>query len=111
MLTPEERVAEVHRRMEALQRRCGRRKYLLQCSGAVAACLVLVIAMALVVANTPVQSQTAGAAGFAASMLTGHAALGAIVVAILAFCLGVLVTVFCFRLRRQREEECDDRKP
>ena len=71
----------------------------------------LVIALALVVANTPVQSQTAGAAGFAASMLAGHAALGAIVVAILAFCLGVLVTVFCFRLRRQREEECDDRKP
>ena len=111
MLTSEERVAEVHRRMADLQRKRERREYLLQCSGAVAACLVLVIVMALVIANMPVQSLGVEAAGFQASMLTGHTVLGTVVVAILAFCLGALVTVFCFRLRRQREEECDDRKP
>ena len=110
MLTLEERVTEVHRRMKEMQRKREHRKYVLQCTGAVAACLTLAVAMALVIANTPVQSPAPEAADFAASMLTDHAALGTVVAAILAFCLGVLVTVFCFRLRGHREEENHDRK-
>ena len=111
MRTSDERVAELHRRMEALQHKRERRKLALQCTGAIVACLVLVVAMALVIANTPLQTPAVGAAGFSASMLTGSAALGTVVVAILAFCLGALVTVFCFRLRRHSEEEHHDRKP
>ena len=110
MRTSDERVAEVHRRMEILRQKREHRKFMLQCSGAVAACLVLVIAIALTVAFMPVQGPALEAAGFTASMLSGHTALGTVVVAILAFCLGALVTVFCFRLRRHREEEQYDRK-
>ncbi len=41
-----------------------------------------------------------------------RAILGYVVVALVALCLGVLVTLFCFRLKRHMEEEGkrDDRK-
>ena len=41
----------------------------------------------------------------AATMLGGSTALGYIVVGLLAFVLGVCVTVLCFRIRRLNEEE------
>ena len=111
MLTPEERVAEVYRRAAVLQKKRQRRQYLLSCAGAVAACLALAVVTALVIANTPLKSPTAGTAGYTASIFAAQEYLGAIVVAILAFCLGAMVTVFCFRLRRHMEDEHDDRKP
>ena len=40
-----------------------------------------------------------------------HDALGYTAAALLAFGLGILVTVFCFRIRKHKEEEKDDRKP
>ena len=48
-----------------------------------------------------------GAAGFetAASMYGGSGALGYIVIGILAFLLGVCVTILCFRLRRMDRED------
>ena len=111
MLTPEERVAEVYRRAAVLQKKRQRRQYLLSCAGAVAACLALAVVMALVIANTPLKSPTAGTSGYTASIFAAQEYLGAIVVAILAFCLGAMVTVFCYRLHRHMEEEHDDRKP
>ena len=111
MRTSEERVAELHRRMAELRKKRQRRKYLLSCAGAVAACLELAVVTALVIANTPLQPPAAGTAGYTASIFAGYEHLGAIVVAILAFCLGAMVTVFCYRLRRHMEDEHDDRKP
>ena len=35
-------------------------------------------------------------------------ALGDVLVALTAFCLGVLVTLFCFRLKWRKEEKRDD---
>ena len=45
-------------------------------------------------------------------MIVDHAVLGYTLIAVVAFSLGVLLTVFCFRLRRDmgEEEENDDRK-
>ncbi len=34
--------------------------------------------------------------------------LGYILVTVVALCLGVLVTVFCFRLKRRMEDKRDD---
>ena len=46
----------------------------------------------------------------AASMYGGSAALGYIVIGLLAFLLGVCVTVLCFRLRQMSREDGQDRK-
>ena len=51
--------------------------------------------------------QTGNYSGFetAASMYGGGAALGYIVIGLLAFLLGVCVTVLCFRLRQMDKED------
>ena len=46
----------------------------------------------------------------AASMYGGGAALGYIVIGLLAFLLGVCVTVLCFRLRQMNREDGQDRE-
>ena len=37
----------------------------------------------------------------------GNEILGYVLVALVALCLGVLLTVFCFRLKKQRDEKND----
>ena len=109
MRTSEERVRELHRRMDARNRGKALRRYRLVSAAALAACLVLAVGLAVVIAGLAVQAPSAGPAGIAASIFAGHTVLGYIVTALLAFCLGAFVTVFCFRMRRHREEEDDDR--
>ena len=46
----------------------------------------------------------------AASIFHGGAALGYIVIGLLAFLLGVCVTVLCFRLRQMSREDGQDRE-
>ena len=54
--------------------------------------------------------QTGDYSGFetAASIFHGGAALGYIVIGLLAFLLGVCVTVLCFRLRQMNREDTQD---
>ena len=112
MRTPEERVEELHRRMDALKRAKARRKYYAVCASACAACLILAVALALIVSQIPVNPTDTAAGSVTASVFADHVALGYILVAVVALCLGVLVTVFCFRLKRQMDEreKRDDRK-
>ena len=53
------------------------------------------------------RGRTGGEAGFemVASMFGGSAALGYIVIGLLAFVLGVCVTILCFRLRQLERED------
>ena len=111
MRTPEERVEELHRRMDALKRAKARRKYMAACATACAACLVLAVALALAVSQLPVKNTGAVNGGVTASAFADHAAPSYVLVAVVALCLGVLATAFCFRLKRRMDEEKrDDRK-
>ena len=112
MRTSEERVTELHRRMEKLRRAKTRRKLKSVCAAMYAACLALVAGFATIVARSPAPVSTQVSGGAGASIFAEHAVPGYIVVAIVAFCLGVLLTLFCFRLKRHMEEEGkgDDRK-
>ena len=109
MRTSDERVEALHRRMDRRKAEKRHRNYALQCTAACAVCLVITVVMALVIAHAPVRIPDAGADGVSASMFAGHALLGYVVVALLAFCLGAVVTVFCFRLRKHMEGKDDDR--
>ena len=106
MRNHEERVAETKRRIAKIEREKRLRRNKITMASVVAACLLLIgasLAMPGIAANI----QTGDYSGFetAASIFHGGAALGYIVIGLLAFLLGVCVTVLCFRLRQMNRED------
>ena len=110
MRTSEERVRELHRRMHTMEKTKDRR-YLLMYAAVCTVCLVFVVAMALIIAHLPVRSPGEQLAGsVTASIFTNQDSVGYVVTALLAFFLGVLFTIFCFRLKKRvGEKQSDDR--
>ena len=111
MRSHEERVAETKRRIAKIEREKRRRNTGTMAS-AVAACLALLIGASLAMPGIAASIQTGDYSGFetAASIFHGGAALGYIVIGLLAFLLGVCVTVLCFRLRQMSREDGQDRE-
>ena len=111
MRSHEERVAETKRRIAKIEREKRRRNTVTMAS-AVAACLVLLIGASLAMPGIAANIQTGDYSGFetAASMYGGGAALGYIVIGLLAFLLGVCVNVLCFRLRQMNREDDQDKE-
>ena len=107
MRSHEERVAEAKRRIAKIEREKRLRRNTITMASAVAACLVLLIGASLAMPGIAAKLQTGDYVGFetAASMYGGSAALGYIVIGLLAFLLGVCVTVLCFRLRQMNRED------
>lgn len=112
MRSHEERVAETKRRIAKMEREKRRRRNTVTMASAVAACLALLIGASLAMPGIAAKIQTGDYAGFetAASMYGGSAALGYIVIGLLAFLLGVCVTVLCFRLRQMSREDGQDKE-
>ena len=112
MRSHEERVAETKRRIAKMEREKRRRRNTITMASAVAVCLVLLIGASLAMPGIAANIQTGDYSGFetAASMYGGGAALGYIVIGLLAFLLGVCVTVLCFRLRQMSREGGQDRE-
>ena len=100
MRTSEERVEELHRRTATLRQAKLRRKNCLLSGAAVFVCLALSILFAAAVAHAPASASGAMPAGAAASIFADHAVLGFVVVALVSFCLGTLVTILCYRLNK-----------
>ena len=107
MRSLEERVAETKRRIAARQREKRLRRNTVTMASAVAACLALLIGASLAMPGIAAHIQTGNYSGFetAASIFHGGAALGYIVIGLLAFLLGICVTVLCFRLRQMNQED------
>ena len=107
MRSHEERVAETKRRIAKMEREKRLRRNTITMASAVAACLVLLIGASFAMPGIAAKIQTGDYSGFetAASMYGGSAALGYIVIGLLAFLLGVCVTVLCFRLRQMNRED------
>ena len=107
MRSHEERVAETKRRIAARQREKRLRRNTITIASAVAACLALLIGASLAMPGIAASIQTGNYSGLetAASIFHGGAALGYIVIGLLAFLLGVCVTVLCFRLRQMSRED------
>ena len=107
MRSHEERVAETKRRIAKIEREKRLRRNKITMASAVAACLVLLIGASLAMPGIAASIRTGDYSGFetAASIFHGGAALGYIVIGLLAFLLGVCVTVLCFRLRQMNRED------
>ena len=112
MRSHEERVAETKRRIAKIEREKRLRRNTVTMASAVAACLALLIGASLARPGIAANIQTGDYSGFetAASIFHGGAALGYIVIGLLAFLLGVCVTVLCFRLRQMSREDEQDRE-
>ena len=107
MRTSEERIQELHERMGIMQVRKQHRRYVMQCAAAGAVCLAIMAVLGVLIAGASVQNVPGSPGGITASMFADHTVLGYIVIALLAFCLGVSFTVFCYRLRRHTEARDD----
>ena len=112
MRSHEERVAETKRRIAKIEQEKRLRHNTVTMASAVAACLVLIVGVSLAMPGITARIQAGDYAGYetAASIFHGGAALGYIVIGLLAFLLGVCVTVLCFRLRQMSREDGQDRK-
>ena len=107
MRSHEERITEAKRRIAKIKQEKRLRRNTITIASAVAACLALLIGASLAMPGIAANIQTGNYSGFetAASMYGGGAALGYIVIGLLAFLLGVCVTVLCFRLRQMNRED------
>ena len=112
MRSHEERVTETKRRIAKIERENRLRRNTIAMASAVAACLALLIGASLAMPGIAASIRTGNYSGFetTASIYGGGAALGYIVIGLLAFLLGVCVTVLCFRLRQMNREDDQNRE-
>ena len=111
MRSHEERVAETKRRIAKIEREKRLRRNKITMASAVAACLVLLIGASLAMPGIAASIRTGDYSGFeTAASMYGGGALGYIVIGLLAFLLGVCVTVLCFRLRQMSREDEQDKE-
>ena len=106
MRTTDERLAAAKRRARELHRQ---RRSRMAAFGGAAACLAVILGLAL--AMPSITARLSGAdygGGMTASIFSGGS-LGYLVVGLLAFALGVCVTILCLRLGRYEQDE-DDRE-
>lgn len=97
----------MHRRMGTLKT-AKIRRYRRISAVSCAACFALTVGLALVMSRLHTETPGGVPGSAAASIFTGREALGYVVIAILAFCLGALVTILCFRVRKYTEENRND---
>ena len=112
MRSHEERITEAKRRTAKIEREKRLRRNTITMASAVAACLALLVGASLAMPGIAANIQTGDYSGFetAASIFHGGAALGYIVIGLLAFLLGVCVTVLCFRIRQLSHENAQDKE-
>ena len=115
MRSHEDRVAETKRRIAKIERENRLRRNTLTMASAVAACLAVIVGVSLFMPDMVNRMEPGMSSGFgtAATMLGGSAVLGYIVTGLLAFVLGVCVTIACFRIcllhkNEQSEEQKGD---
>ena len=112
MRSHEERITEAKRRIAKIEREKRLRRNTITMASAVAACFALLIGASFAMPGITANIQTGDYSGFetAASIFHGGAALGYIVIGLLAFLLGVCVTVLCFRIRQLSRENAQDKE-
>ncbi len=104
MLTGQERIEAMHRKAAEIETRQRMVRANVIGTLSAAASLVLIIALAV---NMPLlMTGVSGGAGseYSGSILADSPVLGFVVIGVIAFILGALVTVLCYRLRKYNEE-------
>lgn len=105
MRSHEQRAAAVRRRVQQLQRQRRRSRRVLLAAGA--ACLAILAGLSALLAGAAgrLRQGEYAAFGAAASIFSGRPALGYFMIGLLAFLLGVSVTLLCLRIRVYLQED------
>ena len=104
MLTSEERIAALHERIHKFEHTQQLHRYIAACAAMGSACLVITVLAAIAISKKLIRPFELNS-NLMGSMFTETTTLGYIVVALIAFCLGTLVTIFCFRLKKSMDEK------
>ena len=107
MLKNEERIAEVKRRIAKKEQQQRLRRRRIVSAVCIAACFAVIVGVSFAMPGIIGRIEPGTSSGFetAATILGGSPALGYMVIGLLAFILGVCVTVLCFRLRQMSRED------
>lgn len=97
MRTQEERISQLHKRAEQLQRQKDRR----QIAGLGSMSAFFAVLLVTVLLQGGGLSQSASAGQFTGSSLLSEAAGGYVLAAVLAFFAGVIITAVIFRYRKK----------
>lgn len=112
MRSNEDRVSAVKRRVEQLEAHRRHRRRRVAALSSVAACLAIIVAAAFAMLGITERLAAGNYDGYSttASIFSGSTAAGYIMIGILAFALGVCVTILCFRLKafQKKDEEAGD---
>ena len=112
MRSNEERVAAVKRRVAQIERQKRQWRNRIAALASVAACLAVIVGISFAMPGIVERRIVGDYAGYetAASIFSGSAAAGYIIIGLLAFVLGVCVTVLCFKLKtfQKKNEESED---
>ena len=107
MRTDEERAGLIHKRTAEIKRERQRKKQRALDGSCIGACLILIVGIGSFLPDWVVGipgGEVHHASG-AASLVGSHAALGYILMGLMAFLLGVCVTVLLYRLHRMNERK------
>ncbi len=107
MRTNEERVRLIQNRTAEIKQEKRKKKQWMLDIVCITACLLLVINIGIVMSEltTEIEGENIAGPSGMASMIGSHPAVGYIVMGLLAFILGVCVTVLLYRLKRRNEHE------
>ena len=107
MRTNKERAVLIHQRTAEIKRERQKKKQRAWDMICIAACLILVVGIGSFLPDWVggIPSGEVHHASGAASLVGSHAALGFILMGLMAFLLGVCVTVLLYRLRRRNERK------
>ena len=108
MRTSEERARLIHRRTAEIKQECRIKRQRRLDAACMAACLFLVIGIGAMMPGLmrgAADGSIVHPSGTASLLIGSHAALGYIMMGLLAFLLGVCVTVLLYRLRRRGERQ------
>ena len=112
MRSHKERVAAVKRRVAQIEWQKRQRKNRIVALSSVAVCLAVIVGASFAMPSMVEKLTVGDYAGYetAASIFSGSAAAGYVIIGLLAFALGVCVTVLCFKLKafRKKDEETEN---
>ena len=111
MRTNEERIASMHARAEEMERkqRMSRVRLMQTLASVTSFAAVILLAVFMPkVASFGKDPASVLQGGMQASILGDSGALAYVVIAVIAFLLGVFVTAFCFSLKRWQDENNQD---
>ncbi|MDD4369680.1 MAG: DUF4179 domain-containing protein [Anaerostipes sp.] len=107
MRNNEERVAAVKRRSKDLEQKRKKNQGRMICLSAIASCLALIVGISLVMPDVAgdFSHDTIDNFAMTASVFQGSGAMSYIIIGLLAFALGVCVTILCYQINRSEYQE------